>query len=42
MAMSYFPQASRNQQIPHVSEENAKAPRVAEDMQGAYVGAKER
>ena len=42
MAASYFPQASRNQQIPHIPEESAEAPRVAEDMQGAYVGAKER
>ncbi|KAH9831390.1 uncharacterized protein C8Q71DRAFT_782287 [Rhodofomes roseus] len=42
MAVSYYSPASRKQQIPQVSEESAEAPRVAQDMQEAYVGAKER
>lgn len=42
MTASYFPQASRSQQIPHVSEESVEAPRAAEDMQEAYVAAKEK
>ncbi|KZT69580.1 hypothetical protein DAEQUDRAFT_726562 [Daedalea quercina L-15889] len=42
MALSYFPQASRNQHTPHVMEERVEAPRVTEDLQEAYVGVKDR